>query len=341
MPKEDTIRKTAPVYYVIGDDPIVKLNECNKVVEELLGGQDKSLAFESFDLSDCDSDEMRTSIIDDAVTALLSPPFLTTLRVVLLRDIGSANKENIESLLRYFQNPCETSFLILLQGGGRILPTLSKAFKPISIQRGQQSEQITDLYARLTRENKFKFEPGVREAILKRVSQDNSKLESIFSRIVAAFGVGSDVSVNDISPFLGEAGTGPIYELANFICSGQTSQALEIVSRMMNTTSLTNVKPIHPLQIISLLANHFRKLATLDDKNINNKNDAHTALGGKGSPYGSQKSWEISKQLGTKKLLKAIIEIGNSDTAIKGETAIEGQIIIELLIIKLCKICEN
>lgn len=75
MPKEDTIRKTAPVYYVIGDDPIVKLNECNKVVEELLGGQDKSLAFESFDLSDCDSDEMRTSIIDNAVTALFESTF--------------------------------------------------------------------------------------------------------------------------------------------------------------------------------------------------------------------------------------------------------------------------
>ena len=96
---------------------------------------------------------------------------------------------------------------------------------------------------------------------------------------------------------------------------------------------------MHALQIVSLLANHFRKLAILDSPDIRNKNDAHLALGSKGNPWGSQKSWELSRRLGSKRLLKAIVEISDADTSLKGDTAIEGQIIVELLIITLCKLC--
>ena len=107
----------------------------------------------------------------------------------------------------------------------------------------------------------------------------------------------------------------------------------------MNSTSITSIKAMHPLQIVSLLANHFRKLAILDSPDINNKDDAHLALGSKGKPYGSQKLWELSRRLGSKRILQSIIELGNADVSIKGETAIDGQIVIELLVISLCKIC--
>ena len=341
MPSNDTkTSKTTRVYYIIGDDPVARLKESNIVVNELLGDQDRSLALENFDLSDSDSEQGRDEILDRAISSLYSPPFLTDCRVVVIRDIGAATKENIAPLLEYFQQPSETSFLIMIQGGGRILPSLTKAFKPISITRGQQSEEISDMYARLVRENSFKFEAGVREAIFNRVAQDNSKLESIFSRLLSTFGAGSQISVEDVSPFLGEAGTGPIYELANHICNSDSRQALETVSRLMNSTSISNAKAMHPLQIVSLLANHFRKLAILDSPDIRNKNDAHIALGSKGSPFGSQKSWELSRRLGSKRILKAILEIANWDTSLKGENAVEGQIMVELLVISLCKICD-
>ena len=340
MPSTDTKTiKSAPVFYIIGDEQNARMKECNIVVDEILGEQDRSLALESFDLSDVSDEQGREQLIDAAISSLMSPPFLTDCRVVIIRDIGAATKENIEPLVKYFANPTETSHLIMIQGGGRILPTLTKAFKPISVQRGQQSEQIPDLYARLMRENGFKFEAGVREAIFSRVANDNSKLEAIFSRLVSTFGTGSKISVEDVSPFLGEAGVGPIYELANHICNGETQQSLEIVSRLMNSTSISSAKPMHALQIVSLLANHFRKLAILDSPDIRNKNDAHLALGSKGNPWGSQKSWELSRRLGSKRLLKAMVEISNADTSLKGDTAIEGQIIVELLIITLCKLC--
>ena len=330
--------KNIRVFYIIGDDPIARIKESNVVVDEILGSNDRSLALESFDLSDSDSDDGRNEIIDRAITSLMSPPFLTEIRVIVIRDIGGATKENIDPLVKYFQDMTQTSYLVMVQGGGRILPTLTKAFKPISIQRGQQSEQIPEMYARLVRENKFKFEPGVREAIFSRVADDRSKLDAIFSRLISTFGKGAEISVKAISPFLGEAGTGPIYELANYICSGNSQSALETVSRLMNSTSITSIKAMHPLQIVSLLANHFRKLAILDSPDINNKDDAHLALGSKGKPYGSQKLWELSRRLGSKRILQSIIELGNADVSIKGETAIDGQIVIELLVISLCSV---
>ena len=124
--------KNIRVFYIIGDDPIARIKESNVVVDEILGSNDRSLALESFDLSDSDSDDGRNEIIDRAITSLMSPPFLTEIRVIVIRDIGGATKENIDPLVKYFQDMTQTSYLVMVQGGGRILPTLTKAFKPIS-----------------------------------------------------------------------------------------------------------------------------------------------------------------------------------------------------------------
>ena len=136
--------KNIRVFYIIGDDPIARIKESNVVVDEILGSNDRSLALESFDLSDSDSDDGRNEIIDRAITSLMSPPFLTEIRVIVIRDIGGATKENIDPLVKYFQDMTQTSYLVMVQGGGRILPTLTKCMRDLCEKINSNLNQVLE-----------------------------------------------------------------------------------------------------------------------------------------------------------------------------------------------------
>lgn len=329
------------VIYIVGDEPTSRSKELTHAVELVLGTEDHSLALETFDLSHAAGDEERSRMIEDAVYSLSSPPFLTSRRVVVLRDIGAATSDNVIPLITYLESPCETSYLIAVQGGGRISTLLTKAWKSIVDQRGTARESIADVMARVTKELNLSFDPGVREAIIGHCGEDSSKLILLLERVHAVYGEAKKLSLEDITRYLGESGNVAIYELANEICTANTTRALEIVSRMLHSTSSAQTKPMHPLQIISLLAGHFRKLAILDDPSIRSQAEAHAALGGKGNPYGAKKSWEQARKLGSVALTSCIQIIGTTDVIVKGANAIDGPIAIELMIITLCNLCDH
>lgn len=329
------------VFYIVGEDASSRQKDMANVVDELLGDQDRSMCVESFDLADADSDETKNRIIQDAVNSLLSPPFLTPLRIVVIRDIGAATSDQVTSLVSYLENPSPTSKLVVVQGGGRISTLLTKAWKPMVEQRGTAREKIADVYVRITREARISFEPGVREAIFQHCGDESSKIISTIDRLVGVYGTGSKLSLAEVKPYLGESGNVAFYELANEVCAGKTKNALEIVSRMMHSTSSANAKPMHPLQVVSLLASHFRKLSFVDDPNIKSQDDAFIALGSKGKPYGAKKSWEQARMLGSEVILRCVELLGSLDVAIKGGSAIDAEIAIELGIVSLCQICDT
>ncbi|MFN8016080.1 MAG: hypothetical protein U0R17_05690 [Acidimicrobiia bacterium] len=327
------------LFYITGDDEEGKYSELSKLETELLNGQDKSLCVESFDLSNAGEDEEKSKIIESAVSSLISPPFLTPFRIVIISNIGAASTEDVASLLSYIENPVETSYLIVIQGGGRISASLTKAWKNIVEQRGQVKESENDVLKNLIKEHKIKLEPGLNDLILKHYGQDSTKIRGLFSRLESVYGTNSQVGFEEVKPFMGEAGNVAIYELSNDILNGDIKTSLDVVSRMMHSTSSANVKPMHPLQILSLLSNHFRKLATLDDSSIRNQNDAYSALGSKGNPYAAKKTLDASRSLGTRKILTSIEILGCVDTILKGANAIDAEIAIELCITSLCQIC--
>lgn len=329
------------IIYIIGDDAISRSKELSIVVDELAGDEDKSLLVDNFDLANCSTDEDRNEMISNVIYALQSPPFLTSKRIVVLRDVGAATSENCEPLIKYFEDISPTSYLVALQGGGRISVKLTKAWKPLVVQKGIARQAPDEILAQMMKAHSISFGPGVRDAILSHCAEDATKLTSLIDRLVAVYGDKQKLELDDVQDYFGESGNVAIYELANEICSGNVAKSLDILNRMLRTVSSDSGKSMHPLQVISLLANHFRKLATLDDPSISNQNDAHAALGSKGNPYGAKKNWELARRLGSKKLLSCLELMGTVDVAVKGATAIEGDVALELCIISLCEICED
>src|SRR6185437_400691 len=92
----------AAVQLVRGDDPILRDDEVARLVDELLAGEPRLYALEDFTLtgrrrstsagddgdSEPDDDAGETApVFRQIMTALESPPFMTSRRVVVVRDI--------------------------------------------------------------------------------------------------------------------------------------------------------------------------------------------------------------------------------------------------------------
>ena len=133
---------------VQGTDPSLRDREVQRVVDELLGGVDRSLALDDHtiesrrragaadgDAADDDDDDGSTGASLElptfaaVVNAVQSPPFMTECRVVVVREIGNLTSEQGKWLAAWIADPLDGVHLVLVAGGGRVPATLDKACK--------------------------------------------------------------------------------------------------------------------------------------------------------------------------------------------------------------------
>ena len=97
------------VHLLTGDDESILRSKAHDLVSQLVGDGDRSLLVDEFDGEEY---ELR-----EAVDAAQTLPFLTDRRVVVARDVGRFNADDLASLLGYLDNPLETTDLVLVAGG--------------------------------------------------------------------------------------------------------------------------------------------------------------------------------------------------------------------------------
>src|SRR5688572_10569876 len=107
-----------------GDDPILRADALEALVDQLLGSDDRTLAVEDHTVPGRASDgdpggaDARAAVIGATVNAAQSPPFMTARRVVVLREIGNLAAGDIGPLVAYLADPLDTTELVLVSGGG-------------------------------------------------------------------------------------------------------------------------------------------------------------------------------------------------------------------------------
>src|SRR5215469_15784905 len=97
-------------WLVDGSDEVLVGNEVRRLVAEL-AGDDAALAVEDFWGDEID--------LDAVVSACLTPPFLVERRVVVLRDVGQFEPEQLDPLLTYLEAPSPTTALVVVRGRGK------------------------------------------------------------------------------------------------------------------------------------------------------------------------------------------------------------------------------
>jgi DNA polymerase-3 subunit delta len=325
------------VWLVDGDDPTLVAEGIRTVVDELVGDADRSLVVEDFR-----GDEIDLAAVADACR---TPPFLGDRRVVVVREVGRWNTEEVAPLLAYLEAPLPTTALVLGAGRaargdgagkGRIAPKLLAAVKA---HGHVTATTVTGRDARGWLRDRLQASPlrldaAAESRLEAHLGEDVSRLGGILEVLVAAHGEGARLGVDDIEPYLGEAGSVAPWDLTDAIDGGQTDVALVLLHRMLGAGER------HPLVITSILQRHLTNMLRVDGPGITSEATAAAALGiAKGrSTFPAKKALSSARRYGSAGLAEAIGLLAAAELDLKGAREWPGDLIVEVLVARLCRL---
>ncbi len=338
---------------VQGADPVLRDREVQRLVDELLGGDDRSFALDDHTLASRrragdaaadaadDDDDARGSegstelpAFAALTTALQSPPFMTAARVVVVRDIGNATTEQAQWLAEWINDPLDGVHLVLVVGGGRVPTVLDKAAKAKAEVTGPAADQTGDVLQRELRDAHIKLTPEASKQIASHFGEDAGRIPELVELLHSTFGDRASLTLDDVELYLGEVGTAGRFDLTNFVDRGDVGSALETLHRMLTSSSSAQPKPLHPMQVMASLVFHYQRLLRLDDPSIVTKEHAAAALGMK-SAGGARFPLESSKRLGTDGLREAIGLLAQAELDLRGASGLDDRTVMEVLVARL------
>ncbi|MCB0966371.1 MAG: DNA polymerase III subunit delta [Ilumatobacter sp.] len=316
------------VHLLTGDDESILRAKAHDLVHQLVGDGDRSLMVDEFD-----GDEYELREVADAAQTM---PFLTDKRVVVARDVGRFNADDLPPLLGYLDNPLDSTDLVLVAGGGRLAKKLTDAVKAA----GGHSVNTTPPNRAKDRQSWVKVEAeehGIRldaaaaARIADQLGEDAGRLEGLISVLRSTYGEGVRVGVDDVEPFLGEAGGVPPWDFTDAIDAGQTTKALTLLARMMHGGGR------HPLQMMAMLHGHYAKLARLDGVDVRNEQEAADAMGIKAG-FPAKKALANYRRLGGGGVRRALELLAKADLDLRGDSELDPELIMEVMVARLSRL---
>jgi DNA polymerase-3 subunit delta len=350
-------------YLVRGSDPQLRERVVGELVAQLLGPDDPTLALEEITIpgragvgsgssgAAGDDDGSGASGVaaggaegrDAAVAALLnaasSPPFMTEHRIVVARDVGALTAGDVDGIVRYLDDPLDTTILVFVAGGGTMPPALTKKLKEVKAEeRAPESEKTDKVLIGEAHEAGVLLSPDAARLVTSHLGEDAGRVGALVAVLASAFGPGVTLGADDVRPYLGEAGTVPSYQLTNAIEAGDPATALEILHRLMTVTSAQQPRPMHALQILGLLNGYYRRVLRLDDPSLRSPADAVAALGGKVKEFPARKALDQARALGSGGIRQAFDALFQADLDLKGARGIPEQAVVEVLVVRLARL---
>ena len=327
----------APVHLVVGDDARFRADATRALIAELLGDDDPSLALEEFSLAGrADGGEADGSpagdgppVVDRALSSASTPPFGTERRVIVIREVGAMSTADADAVARYLADPCPTTALVLVGGGGRLPVALTRAVKAAGGQEVKTSPAKTgDALAGALDGASISLTPAAAHRVADWFGDDAGRIPALLDVLRAAYGDGARIDAEDLDPYLGEAGGVAPYHLTGAIDKGDAPGALEILHRLRGTS-------FHPLQVMAVLHKHNQRMLRLDDPSIGGEQGAVEALGGKVKPYPAGLALRQARLLGGAGLRSAYGLLAKADVDLRGATALPEDAVLEVLVARL------
>ena len=318
-----------PVYLVRGEDPVLRGEALRALVHDLVGDADASLVVEEHE----GSEEADMAAVADAAQ---TPPFLTDRRIVVVREVHAYPSAAVEPLLGYLEDPQPTTTLVLAGGKG-IAQKLVNAVKKAGhiVEAGvPANKKGRDVWlAEHLRGAPVKLEPTAARLVDSHLGEDLGRLNNLLESLAAAYGHGARVTVEDVEPFLGEAGSVPPWELTDAIDRGDTPGALVTLQRMLHAGER------HPLVLMATLHNHYGRMLRLDGADVRDEAQAAEALGIKGSTFPAKKALTQARRLGHDGIVEAFRLLAEADLDLrKFRKDWPEELVMEVLVARLSRL---
>jgi DNA polymerase-3 subunit delta len=339
------------VYLVKGGDPILRDREVARLVDDLVGNEDRTLLVEEYTVpakataagagpdDDAPAEDVAGAgpIVAAVVNAAQSPPFMTSKRVVVVRDYEALPADAVAPIVGVLGDLLDTTDIVFVAGaGGRVVKALADALADANV-RGGASEKLTDVLQRELDRAGLTVRGDAARVVIEHLGDDAGRIAALVDLWESTFGAGTHLELDDVTPYLNEVGAVKPFELTNRIEEGDVAGALEVLHRLLTVTSPTQPKPMHPLQVLGILAGRYRKLARLDRDSVNTVDDAHRVWGGKSS-YPAKKALEATRALGSDGFARAFAELHRADVGIKGATGLPEDAVLEITVARLANL---
>jgi DNA polymerase-3 subunit delta len=318
-----------PVYLVKGDDPSLIDQAAHALVERLVADGDPSLMVEEFGGPGSDFE------VGAVIDACTTPSFLVPRRIVVLRDVGQLSAAVAKRLMSCLDDPLPSTTLVLVGGGGAVSPALSKAVGAVgglidaAVGRGgkARSEWLSTQLAGAP----VRLDGAARSRLSDHLGDDVGRLHGLLDTLASAYGSGATVSVAELEPFLGEAGSSAPWDLTDAIDAGATAKALSVLHRMLGAGDS------HPLVVMAQLSRHYRQILRMDGTGGISPEQAAQILDIK-STYPAKKALGQARSLGTARIARAVRLLAEADLDLRGETSLPGETVLEVLVARLSRL---
>jgi len=315
-------------YLIRGEDASLVAQEVRALLAEVVGDRDHSLVVE--EIGGASGDDINVGAVVDAC---LTPPFLIDLRVVVVRQAGRLLTADVPRLVEVVKDPLPSTVLILVGGGGTVPAPLVKAVnaagKVIDVSVGRPNDRRAWLQDHL-RSAPVKLEPRAAQLLGLHVGEDLGRVEGLLGALAAAYGEGARITVEDLEPYLGEAGNVARYELTDAIATGEAAVALGILHR------LTDAGGTSALEVLFSLHRHYSNMLALDGATISTGEEAAHLLS-VSSAFVGKKALEQSRRLGSARIAQAIQLLAAADLDVKGGTGLPPEFVVEILVARLSR----
>lgn len=316
------------IHLLTGDDESILRSRTLDLVHRLVGDADRSLMVDEFD-----GEEYELRAVVDAAQTM---PFLTEKRVVLARDIGRFATEELTPLLGFVGDPLDTTELVLVAGGGRLAKKLVDAVKAAggTVIDTSPPNKARDRHTWVRSEAEqrgVRLDGAAAARVADQLGEDVGRLGGILDVLRSTYGDGARLGVDEVEPFLGEAGGVPPWDFTDAIDAGDTAMALTLMGRMMHGGER------HPLQIMAILHNHYGRLARLDGVDARSEQEAADAMGIKPG-FPAKKALGNYRRLGAGGVRRAIQLLAAADLDLRGETDLAAETVMEVLVARLSRL---
>jgi len=329
------MKANAPVYLVKGSDEVIARDAVRDLVRTLVGDRDSGLTVEEVGRAQHQPADGGSPTLTALVDAAQTPPFLTDRRVVVGRDLDVFTRaDQVAPLVAYLADPLPTTSLVLAWSGGRIPKSVTDAIKKGGGETLDTSpgRQLASWVGEQLKKAGLTIDAGGQRRLVDWLGDDPQRLVGAIETLVGSFGTGATLGIDDIEPFLGQAGGIPPWELGDAIDKGDIPGSLEKLGRMLDGGDR------HPLQIMATLHGQYARMLALDGAAVSGEKDAAALLGMKGSTFPARKALTQTRKLGHDKVVRAMDLLATADLDLRGGKAWPENLVMEVLVARLAQL---
>jgi DNA polymerase-3 subunit delta len=320
------------VHLVTGSDAVLVGAKVSELVHSLVGQGDRTLMVDEFE--PVPGEGQVGAVVDAAQT----PPFLTDHRVVVARSLAALDEDELAPLVQYLGDPSPTTELVLVLGAGRATKGVKALTDAVKAAGGHvvavgtpSGKQVSGWIDEQVAAAGLHLDHQATARIASWLGEEVNRLPGLLETLIGVYGEGARLRLDDVTPYLGDAGGVPPWDLTDAIDAGDTAKALAMLHRMMHGGER------HGLQILATLSNHYTRMLKLDGTGISDPKAAADLLGLKGD-YQARKVLAQLRAMGSGGLAKAIGFLSQADLDLKGQKDWDQELVMEVLVARLSRL---